>query len=520
MSGPGRIPIESKSLNSQSDKTPESPHDRSPHRVLTLFDCVCIIVGTIIGAGIFKMPAIVAAQVPNVFWLVGVWVFGGIIALIGALCFAELTTTYPDRGGDYGYLKRAYHRRIGFAFSWAAFWVIRPTSIALMAMIFGEFATEVVPNSWPLYGFAILCVVGLSVTNLIGVRIGKTAQNVLTVAKVIGILVVVVAAFAFWQPINSTSNPDISGAATSEDIDGGTTIPVPITGAAGNDASSTPGNEPSGQISSESESVKPESESTWEWFWLSMVFVMFTFGGWNDIAFVASETREPKKNLLRSLVIGTGVVLLVYLMVNLALVFGLGFTRMASLGGQWENATSVLVEQNMGSLGNYLLSILVCISCLGAVNAMIFTSPRIYWATAADYPGLRWISGSFDGRGWWRAMLLQAFVTIAYIWTFGNDKNGVENLTAANAPYFWSFLGLTVISLIVNRFKFKGEFVGYRVPLYPILPLVFTGACLFMVYRSWTYMIDQELWVPTFVIGLWVGFGFVLSFVLQSKHDS
>lgn len=476
---------------------------------------MCIIVGTIIGAGIFKMPAIVAANVPSVYWLVAVWVFGGLIALIGALCFAELTTTYPDRGGDYGYLKRAYHRRIGFAFSWAAFWVIRPTSIALMAMIFGEFATAVFPDTLPMFGFAILSVGALSLTNLIGVRFGKSAQNVLTVAKVVGILLVVIAAFAFWPTASSQANGDAANAEVSNqekpDSDARDSED-PRSAASAQTSESTSPSDPV------VEAEKTESDSTWEWFWLSMVFVMFTFGGWNDIAFVASETVQPKKNLLRSLVIGTAVVLLVYLLVNLALVFGLGFERMATLGSRWENATSVLVEQNMGSYGNYLLSILVCISCLGAINAMIFTSPRIYWATAVDYPGLHWMAGSIDGRGWWRAMSLQAVVTIAYILTFGNDKNGVENLTAANAPYFWSFLGLTVLSLIVNRIRFKGKFEGYRVPLYPILPIFFACACLFMVYRSSTYMIEEDLWLPGLVIGGWVAVGVALSFVLKSQH--
>ncbi|MDG1512033.1 MAG: amino acid permease [Mariniblastus sp.] len=475
-------------MNSSQEPMESSDSNSATSRVLTLFDCVCIIVGTIIGAGIFKMPAIVASNVPNVTWLVAVWVAGGLVALMGALCFAELTTTYPDRGGDYGYLKRGYHCRVGFAFSWAAFWVIRPTSIALMAMIFGEFAVSVFPNSLPLYAFAGLSVIGLSLTNLIGVRFGKASQNLLTVAKVAGILVVVAAAFLVWP--------------SAEGLDQDVLAEVPA------------------QISNavDSASASEDSgESTWEWFWLSMVFVMFTFGGWNDIAFVASETRNPKRNLLRALVVGTGVVLLVYLLVNLALVAGLGFEQMASLGSRWENATSVLVEQNMGPLGKDLLSILVCVSCLGAINAMIFTSPRIYWATAVDYPSLRLVAGDVSGKGCWRGILLQGVVTIAYILTFGDDKNGVENLTASNAPYFWSFLGLTVVTLMINRVRFKGQFEGYRVPFYPVLPVLFVGACLFMVYRSWTYMMDQELWLATAIIGGWVLVGLILSFLLRNE---
>ena len=112
---------------------------------------------------------------------------------------------------------------------------------------------------------------------------------------------------------------------------------------------------------------------------------------------------------------------------------------------------------------------------------------------------------------------MQGVVTIAYILTFGDDKNGVENLTASNAPYFWSFLGLTVISLMINRVRFKGQFEGYRVPFYPVLPVLFVGACLFMIYRSWTYMMDQELWLATAIIGGWVLVGLVLSFLLRNE---
>ena len=258
------------------------------------------------------MPSIIAGQVPSVYWLVAVWVFGGLIALIGALCFAELTTTYPDRGGDYGYLKRGYHRHFGFAFSWAAFWVIRPTSIALMAMIFGEFALSVMPNSLPTYAIAILGVILLSMTNLLGVHFGKSAQNVLTVAKVIGILMVVLAAFAFWpssspQPPSGNLANVASQKASSEQAEQDSDVKTESAVE---------------ESSAKDKAVAPaEEESPWEWFWLSMVFVMFTFGGWNDIAFVATETREPKKNLLRALVIGTGVVLMVYLLFNFALVF-------------------------------------------------------------------------------------------------------------------------------------------------------------------------------------------------------
>lgn len=466
---------------------------------------MCIIVGTIIGAGIFEIPATIANIVPNVYWLAAVWVFGGVIALFGALCFAELTTTYPDLGGDYGYLKRAYHRRVGFAFSWTAFWVIRPGNIGAMAMIFGKFAAKAIPDSLTPFVFAVLGVVAMTITNLMGVRVGKTTQNILTVAKVVGILLVVVAAFALW--------PSQSPLGVNEATANSTDVPP----AQIESAEAGPGQLEAGRDQTEPVDQPQESELNSGWFWLALMFVMFTFGGWNDIAFVASEVREPKKNLLPALVIGTCVVLAVYMLVNFALLFGMGFEAMAHTGSQSQSATATLIGTNMGSIGGRFFAALVCISCLGAINAMIFTSPRIYFATALDYPAIRWMAGTEKGEGWWRSMVPQAIVTLALIVTFGNRPDGFTSIVASTAPYFWMFLALTVISLTVCRFRFKNRFQGYRIPLGPTLPAVFVAACLFMIYRAWDYMIFKNLWLPTLLIGVWVVVGAVLSFAIKSQ---
>ena len=461
---------------------------------------MCIIVGTIIGAGIFKIPATVAIHVPNVYWLVAVWITGGVIAFIGALCFAELTTTYPDRGGDYGYLKRAYHRRVGFAFSWTAFWVIRPGNIGAMAMIFGKFAAKAIPDSLSPLGFGVLGVVVITVTNLMGIRVGKATQNILTVAKVVGILLIVVAAFAFWPSQSQLLTPE-NQRLSSKSTD------------SCSEFSTEPG--PDRVVTADTTNDQV-TELNPGWFWLALMFVMFTFGGWNDIAFVATEVRKPKKNLLPSLVIGTFVVMAVYLLVNFALLFGLGFEAMVAEGRRSQSATAALIVQNMGTSGGRCFAALVCISCLGAINAMIFTSPRIYWATALDYPALGWMAGSTQGRGWWRAMLLQAVVTLVLIATFGNRPDGFASIVASTAPYFWLFLALTIISLVICRYKFKGKFEGYQIPFGPVLPTIVVAACLFMIIRAWDYMIFKSLWLPTLLIGVWVIVGAVLSFAIKS----
>ena len=478
---------------------------------LNRFDCICIIVGTIIGAGIFKTPSVIASHVPSVFWLFVVWIIGGIIALIGALCFAELTTTYPDKGGDYGYLKRAYHRRAGFAFSWCAFWVIRPCNIGTMAVICGEFAFAAFPNVMPLESglvvrfsnltqvppelgvrlfYGSLAVLGITIINLLGIVIGKTTQNVLTVLKVVGILLVIGAALLTWSGhLGDGPNPELTTSAN-----------VPATA------------EPTDSDS--------EPASGFSWFWLCMVFVMFTFGGWNDIAFVATEVRDPKRNLFWSLVTGTGLILAIYLLFNVSLLIGLGFQELQAIGREYGNAPAVLMERNLGLFGKRFVSLLVCISCLGAMSAMIFTSPRIYWATGADYPKLSWLAGDRRSRGWWRAMALQAAVTMLFIFTFGRKADGFDTLAVANAPYFWFFLGLTVVGLIVLRLRTTEKFEGYQIPGYPWLPLIFFSACIFMTYRAVEYMFARGLQYEALFIGFWVLLGVAISFLFDAKRNA
>ncbi len=280
------------------------------------------------------MPAVVAGKLSSVSLVALVWVTGGVISLIGALCFAELTTTYPDHGGDYGYLKRAYHRRVGFAFSWAAFWVIRPGNIGTMAMIFGRFATQIFPGESTVF-YAISSVVAVSALNLLGVSFGKGVQNVLTVAKVAGILLVVGSAFLLW-PSDMSSEATSDNAATEIVGDAGEVLEP----SESREASVLADQAEANAEEFDRESADPEPTlSTWGSFWLAMVFVMFTYGGWNDIAFVAREVRNPEKNLLRALVLGTLAVLAICLLVNFGLIFSLGFERMQAIGREWKNPT-------------------------------------------------------------------------------------------------------------------------------------------------------------------------------------
>jgi amino acid transporter len=472
--------------------------DQSPE--LSLFDCVCIIVGTIIGAGIFMTPTSVAANMPNAGWLLSVWSLGGGIAFVGALCFAELTTTYPDRGGDYGYLKRAYGGPVGFAFAWTAFWVIRPGNIGAMAIVFGQFATGFLPGTG--FQLAALAVLLTSCLNMCGVQAGKVSQNVLAVVKVVGLLLILVAALLF-RPVD----PAPVGVAAIACEFSSKAVDVEI-------------EEPSQSASGVAVDPEPAAvEKSNEWFWLSMVLVMFAFGGWNDIAFVARETKQPEKNLSLALLLGTGTVLVIYLLVNLALLHGLGFESLQGLAAtENQNGPQVLATKSFGAMGGTILGVAVCVSCLGAISAMIFTSPRIYWAAANDDSRLQWLIG--DQNQAWLAIAVQAFVTLGLMAAFSQTDQGFDAIVIACAPYFWLFLALTVSTLIVNRVRYRGKYAGFRVPFYPLPPLLFIGACGFMAFRSFGYMEFKQLHIQAAVIGGWVLLGLLIVFLLGWTRKS
>ena len=481
--------------NPQSKQGPDEP-DSTLKRSLSLFDCICIIIGTIIGAGIFRTPSTLASTVPSEAMFFLVWAIGGIIAIIGALCFAELTTCYPDRGGDYGYLKRAFGQWVGFAFAWAAFWVIRPGNISVMAIVFGTFARDAFTPALSKLAYALIALAIISGINLLGMREGKWSQNVLAVAKVAGILLILLSA-VFLSPAEEPSSDTKSDVAVASEQVAQTE--------AKNDDSAAPADEES-------------QDKSFEWFWLSLVFVMFTFGGWNDIAFVATEVRNPKKNLLYSLVLGVLGVLAIYLLFNFALIHGLGFDRLGSYENG-VNAPTEFVALRLGGIAGRLLALLVCVSCVGAISAMIFTSPRIYWATAEDYSGLAWLTGKENG--WRRPMVLQTIVTIIFVWVFGRfDESSFDLLVVASAPYFWSFLGLTVVALVVLRQAPPPETdTGFRVPGYPILPLIFVLACAFMTYRSYDYMIFKGFGIHAAVIAGWIAIGIGASLALRTASN-
>jgi amino acid transporter len=411
-----------------------SPSPALP-RELSLFDTTSIIVGIIIGSAIFKASPDIAKNTPNAIGFFAVWAAGGLLTLIGSLCYAELATTYDEPGGDFVYLTRAFGRQAGFLFAWAQLWVVRPGAMGAMGFVFQEYAQQLapLPERWAVL-YAAAPIVLLTAVNAAGVQAGKWTQNVLTSAKVLGLLSVAVAGLV------ATAAPQAAPAS-------------------------------------------PAGEPNWG---LAMVLILFAYGGWNDMAYVSAEVKNPERNLWRSLACGAGAVTAIYLLVNLAFYRVLGFEGIR----QSQGIAAKVAGHAMGEFGATFVSLLVCISALGAIHGMIFTGSRIYYALGKDHrlfrPLAQWKGAPVA------SLAVQALVTLAVMLGFGlSTENGFSRMVNYTVVVFWSFLCLTIISTLVLRWREPDRPRPFRAPALPLLVLVMCAACAYMAYSTANYAQSQ-----------------------------
>jgi APA family basic amino acid/polyamine antiporter len=432
-------------------------------RRLSLLDTISVIVGIVIGAGIYETPPLVFNNTSGVWSGLGVWALGGILSLVGAFTYAELATTYPRSGGDYVYLTRAYGPWSGFLFGWAQLAVIMTGSIGMMAYIFGDYAarfTGASPGSS--FVFAAGAVVVLTVVNVFGVSVGKVAQNVLSAVKVLGLGGIAVATLYLLAAGDSEV-----GTVEAAESGGGAQ-------AAGS-------------------------------FAFAMVLVFLTYGGWNDAAFVVADMQDSRR-IAPALIMGTLAVTVIYLAVNGAYLAALGLD-----GVRGSNAVAAdVLQRAVGPPGGRAMSGLVMISALGAANGLIYTGSRLYATLGADY-------SIFGALGRWHprlqspvyALAVQAVISLVMIAAVGSQvgqtslnegfsaigmeglnwqgRGGFDSLLRCTAPVFWLFFLLTSLSLFVLRWRDPQVTRPFTAPLYPLLPLVFSAMCGYMLYSGLNY---------------------------------
>lgn len=418
-------------------KEPKPDQAIAPKPVLGAVDAIALIVGIVIGAGIFRTPSLVADSVESGGMMMTTWIIGGIVSLIGALCYAELTTAFPNTGGDYHFLMRAFGKKTAFFFAWARLSVIQTGSVALLAFIFGDYATRIFSlGEYSSVIYAAIIVTLLTIINILGVKMGAGAQKFLTAIEVLGIAVIIVVGFFFV--------PEASDTALSFS---------PVT---------------------------PEGNS----LGLAMVFVLLTFGGWNEAAYISAEVRSGRKNMVGALILSILLITVVYGLVNFAFLRGLGLEGIA----ESKAVAGDLLGVAFGEAGVATMSLLVAIAAITSANATIFTGARSNYALGRDFK-------AFSFLGKWKtavagpvnALLVQGIIALVLV-SFGLfSRSGFETMIDYTAPVFWFFLLLVGISLFVLRRKEPDVKRPFKVPLYPVLPALFCLTSAYLLYSSIAY---------------------------------
>jgi len=402
-----------------------------PRRQLGLFDATMIVMGGIVGAGIFANPSEVAHRVHTPFLILGVWVLGGCIAMCGAFIWAELATRLPAAGGQYVYLREAYHPAVAFMYGWGLLLVTQTSGMAAVAVIFASYFRELTGTNWNDGAIAAVTLLTLTGINCLGARAGSNVQSGLMLLKIGAIAALVFIGFVVGH--NSLKPEGVLG--------------------------------------------EPASFGVLKRIGAAMVPIAFAYGGWQTATFVAAEMRDARRDLSRGLLIGVGSVVALYLAVNLACLRVLGPTGLDAT----TTPASDLMRMALGQRGAQWIAIAITISTLGFLSQSMLTAPRVYYAMARD--GLFFASvGKLFGKSGAPvvAIVLQglAALLIAISGTYGEILNFEVTVD-------FIFFGMTAAALLILRRRGIGsDAVIYRVPGHPFTTILFVLSCVGIVVSA------------------------------------
>jgi basic amino acid/polyamine antiporter, APA family len=473
---------------------------------LGLFTTTMVVVGGVIGSGIFRKPGVMAAEllaqgVGSPMLLVWIWIAAGVITLFGALTNAEIASMIPETGGQYIYFDRMYGPFVAYLYGWAIFAVMMTGSIASVAYVFAEYLTVFIPlpslggplAAWtvavPLVGdvqplaqlsvkvVAALMIIGLTVVNYLGARLGGFVQNIFTVAKIAAMAALVLAAVLL--PGGQASNLiNHSGPITA-----GPVMPLLLAIAA------------------------------------AMQGAFWAYDGWNNITFIAGEVRRPQRNIPRSLILGLGTVIAIYALINLAYAYVLPIDQMAK-----SQLVAADVAERLFSGGGRWIAAAVMIATFGCNNGIILSSARVYFSMAQQNVFPRFIGQvhpRYHTPGW--SLIVQCVWSVLLLFS-----GSFDNLTDMLIFVSWIFYALGAYGLFVLRRKEPNASRAYRVPGYPIVPWLFIIAALAFLgltlyYDVHTYLAARALGAParlnTLFGVLLVALGTPIYFHYRRRHS-
>ena len=402
-------------------------------RRLGLFDATMIVMGGIVGSGIFINPYVVARQVHTPFLILGAWLAGGAVALAGAFVYAELAARRPEVGGQYAYLREAFHPSVAFLYGWALLLVIQTGGMAAVAVTFARYFSELTGAGLPDWVTAALTLGVLTVVNCLGVRAGSNVQSLLMVLKILAVAALVACGlFAVAEPRALTGGPLLD---------------------------------------------RPASPGLFAALGAALTPVMFAYGGWQTASFVSGEMREPRRDLPRGLLLGVCGVVLLYTLVNVAALRALGAEGLAAT----TTPASAVMRLALGETGAALIAVGIAVSTLGFLSQSMLTAPRVYFAMAEDGLFFRSVARlSKSTRAPVAAIALQGAMA-AVIAVSGRYEQILNYVVSVDFIWF----GLTAVSLFVFRHRQReGAAAGFRVPGHPFTTALFAAACALIVVAT------------------------------------
>jgi basic amino acid/polyamine antiporter, APA family len=428
----------------QAAKASTDPSGSTPRLAakLNLFDATMIVMGGIVGSGIFINPYVVAQIVHTPVLILSTWIAGGAIALVGAFIYAELADRMPQVGGQYAYLRRAYHPAVGFLYGWVALLVIHAGGTAAVVVTFAKYFQLILTGGSEKIT-AVTVIVALTVVNCMGVRAGGAVQSLFMIFRILAISTVVLC--GAWFIWGSPAGPHIGWQAVSD---------------------------------------RPASFALLSAFGAAMVPVLFGYGGWQTSNYMAGEIREPRKNLPRALVFGVLGIIALYLTVNFVYVQALSPAGLAATS----TPASQVMRLAFGRAGSSLVAALIAISTVGFLSQALLSYPRLYFAMASDGLLPAWFARinprTLVPTG---TIILQGAVTIAVV-LLGTYEQILSYVVVMD----WLFFGLTATCIFVFRARERRETVvdgaaqmkGFRVPGHPWTTGLFVAIAWFITFNT------------------------------------
>lgn len=429
---------------------------QAPHllRQVGLFDATMAVMGGIVGSGIFINAYVVARQVHTPVLILGAWVLGGLLAMLGAFIYAELAARMPDVGGQYAYLREAYHPALGFLYGWVLLLVIQTGGMAAVTVTFAKYFIEL--TGWRISenGLVLVTLTLLTVINCLGVKLGSRVQSLFMIARIAAIGGLVVTGFFWIRDPHPLTHPVLD---------------------------------------------QPVSFDLLTAFGAAMTPVLFAYGGWQTANFIASEIKEPRLNLPRALLMGVAGVILLYVVVNMVYVRALG---VGGLAATTVPATAAM-RLALGDRGATLIALGIAISTPGFLSQAVLTAPRVYFAMAEDGVFFRSVARISP-----RTHVPVVAIVLQSVWTAVVALSGrYEQILNYVVPMDFLFFGLTASSLFVfrRREKLRGQNdeAGYRVPGHPITTGFFILICWWVVVNTiYRYPSNSLLGVLILLLGL------------------